>query len=286
MKDVIAENDKEYAEKAEIIGSIVTTEKPLKAHLRGITLFANGRMVNRPEFFGPSESSHFFSYATGWLNVDFIDNWEEDVISTNRQSIDWDNEKTIELRQYIVSCISIIEKQWRDRRKEKKKKELSEKAKLNVNDWLGKLPQRVQGDVETFVNLLDDTPELSEDTQQKSIQLLHDLVPEYADFHWRHLHDQVQAASRADYQNADYYRAFIEGMKRYIISTRTKSGSTNATDNGMMGEVYGRGKVLNISAKYKKPDGTDFTASTLENMRTAKVFVDGYPLRRKKSSLT
>ncbi len=110
-----------YNDKAQIVGTIVTTEKPLKANLRGVTLFANGRMVNAPEFFGPSESSHFYSYAIGWLNIDFIDNWDEDVISTNRQSIDWDNPLTTELREYLASCLLIIEKQWREYRKEKNK---------------------------------------------------------------------------------------------------------------------------------------------------------------------
>src|SRR5690606_18255416 len=101
IKNVIAENDKEYENKDAISGTIITTEKPLKANLRGVTLFANGRLVNTAEFFGPSESSHFFSYATGWLNVDFIDNLEEDVIATNRQAIDWENPKTTDLRRFL-----------------------------------------------------------------------------------------------------------------------------------------------------------------------------------------
>jgi len=84
----------EYENKSEIRGKIITTEKPLKPGMRGITLFANGRMINLPEFFGSSQSSHFFSYVTGWLDVDFVDNWEEDVISTNRQSINWETDKT------------------------------------------------------------------------------------------------------------------------------------------------------------------------------------------------
>ena len=45
------------------------TKKPLKPGLRGISLFANGRLVNAAEFFGVSESSHAFSYFTGWLDV-------------------------------------------------------------------------------------------------------------------------------------------------------------------------------------------------------------------------
>jgi uncharacterized protein (TIGR02391 family) len=273
IQDVINANETAYSYRDEIQGKIITTEKPLSANERGITLFANGRLVNSPEFFGPSESSHFYSYATGWLNVDFIDNWDEDVISTNRQSIDWENLKTIGLRKYIASCLSIIERQWREFRKNRKKERLSEKVNLDVKDWLGKLPQGVQGQVETIVNLLDDTPELSEETQQKSIQILHNLIPEYAYFHWRHLHDEIRDASKSDYEKADYYRAFTEAVKRYINSTRTKSGSTQSTDSGMMGDVFGRGKTLSVTKKYKKPDGTDFTSSTLENIEDGQKFL-------------
>lgn len=273
IEDIIKINEYEYGDKNEIRGRIITTEKPLSADLRGVTLFANGRMVNNAEFFGPSESSHFYSYATGWLNIDFIDNWEEDVISTNRQSIDWENARTAELRKYLASSLAIIERQWRELRREKKQIKTKEQGHLNVQDWIEKLPERVQDRVGTIVNLLDNTPELSEDTQQQSIQILHSLIPEYADFHWRHLSKEIQDASRSDYENKDFYRAFIEGMKRYITSTRNKSESTNSTDNGMMGEVYGRGKALNVSHKYKKPDGTDFTPSTLENIEEGQKFL-------------
>ncbi len=266
IQDVIRINEKDYSDKKEIHGVIITTQMPLKSNLRGVTLFANGRMVNSPEFFGPSESSHFFSYATGWLDVNFIDNWEEDVISTNRQSIDWENVKTSELRKYLASCLSIIERQWRDYRKDKKKTKISEKVNINVKDWIEKLPERVQEPVETIVNLLDDTPELSESTQQKSINIIHQLIPEYADYHWRHLHDEIKDASKTDYENADYYRAFIEAMKRYISATRNKSSSTTSSEFTMMGEVFGSGKTLSVAKNYKKPDGTDFTADTLENI--------------------
>jgi len=265
IQEIIKVNEKDYSDKVQIHGTIITTEKPLKAALRGVTLFANGRMVNTPEFFGPSESSHFYSYATGWLNVDFIDNWEEDVISTNRQSIDWENAKTSALRKYIASCLSIIERQWREFRKEKKKKKISEKVNLNVKDWLEKLPQNVQGQVETIVNLLDDTPEISEDTQQVVTRLLHDIAPEYANLHWRNLENEIKVVSEKYYQSADYYTAFIEALKRYTSEVRKKSGSTNGSERSMMGEVFS-GRKLSVTKKYKKTDGTDFTKDTITNI--------------------
>jgi uncharacterized protein (TIGR02391 family) len=267
IKNIINQNENSYHHKNEIDGQIITTEKPLKNNQRGITLFANGRMVNNPEFFGPSESSHFYSYATGWLNVDFIDNWEEDVISTNRQSIDWENEKTSELKIYLASCISIAERQWRDFRKEKKQENISKKADINIGNWLSTLPKEVQSQVETIINLLDNTPELSEEVQQKSIQLLHQIAPEYANLHWRNLESEIKEVAEKYYKTEDFYSAFIEALKRYITEVKKKSGITNILDRNLMQAVF-NGRLL-VTKKYKKTDGSDFDNLTIQNIEEA-----------------
>jgi uncharacterized protein (TIGR02391 family) len=253
-----------YNDKTQIVGTIVTTEKPLKANLRGVTLFANGRMVNSPEFFGPSESSHFYSYATGWLNIDFIDNWEDDVISTNRQSIDWDNPLTTELREYLASCLLIIEKQWREFRKDKKRDNISKKTNVNVGNWVNTLSGSVKDDIDTLINILDDTPEISEETQQKSIQLLYNLVPEYPNLHWRHIHPEIQTVSHKYYETNDFYTAFIEGLKRYVSEVKKKSGISNVLDRNLMQAVF-NGRLL-VTKKYTKTDGSPFDASTIQNI--------------------
>jgi uncharacterized protein (TIGR02391 family) len=253
-----------YKDKSQIVGTIVTTDKPLKANLRGVTLFANGRMVNAPEFFGPSQSSHFYSYATGWLNIDFIDNWEEDVISTNRQSIDWDNPLTTELREYLASCLLIIEKQWRELRKGKKRDNISKKTNVNVGNWVNTLSGSVKNDVDTLINILDDTPEISEETQQKSIQLLYNLVPEYPNLHWRHIHPEIQTVSRKYYETSDFYTAFIEGLKRYVSEVKKKSGINNVLDRNLMQAVF-TGRLL-VTNKYTKTDGSPFDKLTIQNI--------------------
>jgi len=265
IQDVIKTNTNDYPEKDKIEGKIITTEKPLKANQRGITLFANGRLINSPEFFGPSESSHFYSYATGWLNVDFIDNWDEDVISTNRQSIDWENEKTSELKLYLASCVSIVEKQWRENRKTKKQENISTIVNINVGSWLDKLPENVQGQVGTIIDLLSNSPEISDETQQESIQLLHYLIPEYPNLHWRHIHPEIQNVSRKYYETKDYYTAFIEALKRYISEVRSKSSSTNSSDRSMMGEVFSGRKLL-VTKNYKKSTGLSFAIDTIKNI--------------------
>ena len=91
----------DYLTTHNITGEILATTKPLKPDLRGITLFAHGRMVNMPEFFGVGESSHGYSYITGWLNIDFVDEGTDDVISTDRQSLNWELPQTEELRKKL-----------------------------------------------------------------------------------------------------------------------------------------------------------------------------------------
>lgn len=265
IKEIMGLNTKEYENSFEIEGEIITAEKPLSPGLRGITLFANGRMVNFPEFFGQSESSHFFSYTTGWLNVDFIDNWPEDVISTNRQSIDWDNEKTIPLREYLASLLLVAEREWRDKRRISKQKSIKMKTNIDVKKWYGTLPEDVQEKVETIVNLLDNTPELSQESQQNTIEKIHELIPEYPNLHWRHIHPEIRHVSEKYYVNKDFYTAFMEALKRYIAEVRKKSGSTNSNDRSMMGEVFSNRK-LSVTKSYKKTDGTAFASDTIKNI--------------------
>jgi len=258
--------EKDFHYKKELNGKIITTAKPLKPGMRGITLFANGRMVNLPEFFGISESSHFFSYTTGWINVDYIDNFEKDYISTNRQAIDWEHEETQTLRAYIQEIIKTIHYNWREERKNKRKKTFENNTKINIDNWLNKLPDEINKKVKPIVSTVLEKSELPEKNQNEVVETIHELIPEYPYYHWRHLHNEIKQSSEKDYKNADYYRAFQEAVKRYISIVRNKSSSNNQSDFSLMGEVFGYNKILSVVNNYKKPDGTDFHQSTKSNI--------------------
>ena len=263
----------DYLNNKHVSGLIMATEKPLKPGLRGVTLFAHGRLVNAPEFFGVGESSHGYSYFTGWLNVDFVDELEEDVISTDRQSLNWDLPITIELRDNLQSLLRSIERDWREKRKIEKRKRVSSRVNINVGDWYNKLPDAIQPKVESIVNSVIEDSEFSDEKQSEVVGILHGLIPEYPYYHWRHLHQNVQDASQTDYEKKDFYRAFEETIKRYISEVRKKSGSVNSSDSGMMGEVFGKGKVLKVASRYKKTDGSTFTPSTIENIEEGQKFL-------------
>ena len=256
----------------QVSGKILATEKPLKPGLRGITLYAHGRLVNAPEFYGVGESSHGYSYLTGWLAVDFIDEQDEDYISTDRQSLNWDLPLTVSLRESLQSFLRNIEKDWREKRKVVKEKRITEKTKVNVTEWYNTLPEDVAQGVEKIVSSVVDDSELSGEKQIEVVGILHALIPEYAKYHWRHIHKIVQDASYNDYMKADFYRAVEESIKRYNTCVQTKMSSTEDGQKLMM-SVFGKDKDWSVSAKYKKTDGSEFSNDTKENIEEGQTFM-------------
>ena len=268
----VFDNDETYFHKQGIQGELIATEKPLKPGLRGITLYAHGRLVNVAGFFGASESSHFYSYLTGWIDVDFVDEQPEDIISTDRQSLNWDLPITIELQTQLKQLLTQIERDWRNKRKEDRQKKIAEQTKVDVGKWYPTLPADVQQGVEKIVNSVVENSELAGDKQNEVVDALHTLIPEYAQYHWRRLHQIVQDASYSDYKNEDFYRAVEEAIKRYETITKTKSGNSQ-TGRDLMAQVFGKDKSLSVTSKYKKRNGSDFSTDTQENIEEGQKFM-------------
>jgi uncharacterized protein (TIGR02391 family) len=257
-----------------INGELITAEKPLspQSGLRGVTLFSRGKLVNMPEFFSSSTSSHFYQYLTGWLNVDFIDDLEEDVISTNRQSLDWENPEMSKLRDFLAGIISQINQEWRKRRKEKKERQLSTQLSsstgIDTEHWLGTMPDDVKKTTQNIIEALGEE-DTSPETFTPVMKLIHTLVPEYPTYHWRHLHNTVQEKSKSFYEQRNYYTAFLEAMKKYTSAVREKSGSTVTHDESMMGNVFAdKNRILSVIGDYKKQDGSDFSPDTITNIQS------------------
>ncbi len=256
-----------------IKGKIITTEKPLKPGMRGITLFANGRMVNHPEFFDSSESSHFFSYVTGWLDVDFVDNWEQDVISTNRQSLSWETPETSKLRTFLTKILTEIHKDWRKKRKIKKIKSINERTTVDIEKWYSETPEPIRIKIEPVIEKIVEDAELTESETNLIVVKLHELLPEYTYYHYRNLHPEIAEVSRSYYENKNYYGAVFESIKRYVKRVREKSGIDDDSEFQIVSKAFGENKVLKTTSKYKRPDGSDFKKSTKENIEEGQKFL-------------
>lgn len=133
--------DENYDQWQNVSGTIFTFETPVKdPDMRGIYLTSRGKIVNSAEFYGARDNDQFHSYISGYLDVSFIDDFDEDVISTDRLSLNWENEETRALQSYLHKIIKKIGSEWRNKRAEKKKNILKQEASLDIDEWQNNLP--------------------------------------------------------------------------------------------------------------------------------------------------
>ena len=82
--------------------------KPLRSkELQGFAIYANERTAQAPPFFfnveSTASSQHSTRYVTGEIVADYLDSSidsESDLISTDRQELDWENQKLQDLREW------------------------------------------------------------------------------------------------------------------------------------------------------------------------------------------
>lgn len=212
----------EYSGK--MTGQLITSQKPIapSSGLRGIALFSRGKLVNAPEFFSNSTSSHFYQYLTGWISVDFIDLLSEDVISTNRQSIDWEHPEMEKLRKFLSGIVSQVNSDWRVKRKEKKDQDLKDTTGIDTEAWVNTLPADVREYTKQIIESLGGEDALEKFTPV--IKALHAIIPEYPELHWRHLHGDLRDRVKTYYKNEQFGDAASQGVQIYCEIIRKLTG--------------------------------------------------------------
>jgi hypothetical protein len=132
--------DYEFANQTE--GRIISVKQgeTVPSEMRGIALFSRKKLVNKHGFYDSVASSTGYTYLTGWLSVDFIEDFSRDVISTNRQSLNWELEETEELKDFLQQTIKKVYNEQREFRKEEKLKEVKSKLGFDLEEWLKKIP--------------------------------------------------------------------------------------------------------------------------------------------------
>lgn len=265
--------DAEYAMKKGISGHIFAAQKPVApgTQMRGITLFSRKKLVNLPEYFSESQSSHFYSYVSGWLEVDFIDELGEDVISTDRQSLIWDHPDIRIFRDKLQEMMKVLEKNWRGERSKRRTKELNEKTEIDLEKWYSLMPNSVRKKVEPIIKAIVSQSEFDEDERDKVVGAIKSLAPEYTFFHYRNLHPMIKKVAGKYYKKKDYYTAFLEAMKKYVNESRGKSGMTpTRSEMNDIEHIYQvSNPILSVISAYKKPDGSEFSDDTKENIVSA-----------------
>lgn len=95
--------------------------------LRGISVFAGGKMVQTPFFFnlsGGLPGQHGQQYISGQIQVDALDEQQADLVAPERQRVDWDHPVAKHVEQWGQRRLRQLLSLWRSRRGEKREQEL------------------------------------------------------------------------------------------------------------------------------------------------------------------
>jgi len=258
----------EFLASHEVTGTIVSANKPLRNAMRGITLYADGRMVNEPEFFGNPESSHAYSYLTGHLDIDFVDALDEDVIATDRRALVWDHDTTEQLRSSLTALLKRIGREWSRRRRELRENERNTRLGRPVEAWVSSIrsPKDREALRKVIERVTSEDLDISPSTEAKILKDIEALAPPYAEMVWRRLHSKVQDAARVFYERGDYFHAVDEAVKRYVRLAADKGGVDRENAKNVLAQCFGENKKLAVFAKYLRLGG--FTENTAKNVES------------------
>lgn len=257
-KDLVTEESPYHGK---VFLTLVTSETPIppSTGLRGVTIFSRGKLVNAPEYFSESPSSHFFQYLTGSINADFIDLLSEDVISTNRQSINWDQPEMMEFREFLGSIIAEAARNWRKLRTEKKEQAIQGATGINTEKWMDTLPTDIKGSVQSILTHMTKSEEVFE-SLKPVVKALYNIVPEYPHLHWRHLHPSIKDGVFEFYKNSQYGIAADQATKIYAAKIREIANIDE--DGSRLADVFsspkGGAPIIAIN---------DLSTSSLKNMQ-------------------
>jgi Histidine kinase-, DNA gyrase B-, and HSP90-like ATPase len=162
----------EYEYSNQIIGKIISSRDVVLSSMKGVALFSRGKLVNDHNFYDVNASSMGYSYITGWLNVDFIDDWDKEVISTNRRSLHWEDSDTAKLKDYLNAIIRAFYNKAKEKRAEIKIKEIEDETGVKLIEWIQNLPKHDRKLAQKLVNSIVTSEGIE---TQKSAALVSDI---------------------------------------------------------------------------------------------------------------
>jgi hypothetical protein len=165
------------------------TEETIKwRELRGFTIMVRGKTAQAPPFFfdveGTATGQHGTKYMTGEMHADFLDEGQEDedLIATDRQEVDWEDEAVAELDEFGQALTRRALRERNDRRGENMEEKI-----LDIEDFeqrISRLSPSAQENVRSFLRKLGKT-----ETDPEGAETLADSLVRA--FEYRHFHDVI-----------------------------------------------------------------------------------------------
>lgn len=183
-------------------------EEPIREdELRGISVFAHGKLAQMPFFFnlsGGLSGQHGQQYLSGQVEADYLDELSDDVITTERQRINWTHPATIVLEKWGQERTKELLSIWKERRAEEKIRLITEKI-ADFGPRLVRLKKHERKPVETALRKLASIETLT--TQQFS-DLGSALLTSWEQGRLRDLITDI--AARTTFTTADFIEVLAE----------------------------------------------------------------------------
>ena len=132
-------------------------KNPIKdTDLQGIAVFANGKLAQKPFFFnlaGAIPGQHGQSYMFGQVVADYVDQMDMDVISAERQRINWETGETQSLLEWGQRRTGGILRLWGELKAEKRAGEIEGKMS-QFGSRLARLSRHEQDTVRSVLKKL------------------------------------------------------------------------------------------------------------------------------------
>ena len=164
--------------------------------LRGFTLYANGKTAQAPPYFFGVETTasgqHATRYMYGAVEVDYLDEGtddESDLISTDRQQVDWEAPETAPLQAWGADLTCRAFREWVEGRQRRVEKAVLDDEDLNRR--IGRLDKPSRTNLMRAVRVLA----RAEADPEKLLELAGSLV---AAFEYRQFHDVANKIEELD----------------------------------------------------------------------------------------
>lgn len=249
---------KQFSFSGDIKGKIMLFDKPVRSGMRGVTLFSRKKLVNLPELFPIQGSSWFYQYLTGWLEVDFIDDFVPDVISTNRTSLAWNDKNLAELKEFLEAVIALVSSEWRKRKADDAVEKVKEKFNIDPQEWKRSNESNpvIVESIDRLSKKLSDPESIEEDELMDIVEIVYGLAPEHADFVlWRNLNNTLKENTviREKFFAGKYLEAAREAVQLYEAEVQRVTGRQDY-GQALMGEVFGADAAKAISVTDKSTE--------------------------------
>ena len=131
--------------------------------LKGVAVFAGGKLAQRPFFFNLTRGftgQHGAEYLAGQVEADFIDRLSADLIATERQRVNWDRSETAPLLEWGRLRLRRVLRVWARLRGEENARRLNQRL-VGFADRLERLPKHERKIVKRALTSIGAIPTLS-----------------------------------------------------------------------------------------------------------------------------